>query len=244
MGSKGSSLKPREELDKLEYRDTPAADYKKDRFLRAAIIACEGAIEYAHRYARLAKEMAAEEQDPGRKKELERIADVCEQVPAKPARDFHEAVQSFWFIHLCLNLETASIAEMPGRLDQHLYPLYHKDVIEEGNLTRQDAAELLGCLFMKFNEMTTVKVKYDKENIPGTHLQDLTICGVHEDGTDASNELSYMLLEVLAQVEMPQPPIYVRYHNNIDPECWMKAVEVNVRRGTGTRRLSMMALEY
>ena len=233
IGLEGIIAEAKQELAGLEYRDNPAADYKKDRFLRAAIIACEGAIEYAQRYARLAREMAAEEQEPRRKKELERIADVCDRVPAKPARDFYEAVQSFWFIHLCLNLETASIAEMPGRLDQHLYPLYHKDVIEEGKLTRQDAAELLGCLFVKFNEMTTVKVKYDKENIPGTHLQDLTVCGVHEDGTDASNELSYLLLEVLAQIEMPQPPVYVRYHNNINRALWMKAVEVNVRRGDG-----------
>lgn len=233
IGLEGIILEAKEELEKLEYFDHPAEDYKKDCFLRACIIACEGAIEYAHRYSRLAEEMARKEQNQRRKKELEKIAEICKHVPAKPARNFYEAVQSFWFIHLCVNLESASLGESPGRLDQHLYPLYYKDVIKEGNISRQEAAELLGCLFVKFNEMTSVKNSYDKKNIPGTHLQDTTICGVTRDGNDASNELSYMLLEVLGQVEFPQPPIYVRYHSKINPEVWMKAVEINVKRGDG-----------
>jgi pyruvate formate-lyase/glycerol dehydratase family glycyl radical enzyme len=231
IGLEGIIAEAKEELNKLDYSDQ--ASYKKDVFLQAVIIACEGAIEFAHRYARLAEEMAAKEKNPGRKKELEKIAEVCQRVPAKPARNFHEALQSFWFIHICVNLESASLAELPGRMDQYLYSIYTKDVLEEGNTSRQEAAELLGCLFVKFNEMTSIKIAYDKDNIPGTHLQDLTICGVTREGQDASNELSYMLLEVLAQVELPQPPIYVRYHNKINPEVWLKAVEVNVRRGDG-----------
>ncbi len=233
IGLEGVIAEARAELDKLEYDKHPAEDYKKDCFLQAVIIALEGAITYAHRYSKLASEMAAGEADPVRKMELERIAEVCRQVPARPARNFHEAVQSFWFIHLCINLETAFLAECPSRLDQYLYPLYRKDVIEEGRLSRREAAELLACLFVKFNEITCVKMSYDKKNIPGTHLQDVTICGVTREGKDASNELSYMMLEVLAQVNFPQPPIYVRYHNKINPEVWMKALEVNVRRGDG-----------
>jgi pyruvate formate-lyase/glycerol dehydratase family glycyl radical enzyme len=233
IGLEGIIAEAKEALNKLDYSDNPAEDYNKDCFLQAVIIACEGAIEYAHRYARLAEEMAAKEKNPGRKKELERIAEVCQRVPAKPARNFYEALQSFWFIHICVNLETASIHEIPGRMDQYLYSIYTKDVLEEGNTSRQEAAELLGCLFVKFNEMTSVRSAYDRDNIPGTHLQDLTICGVTSDGIDASNELSYMLLEVLAQVQYPQPPIYIRYHNKINPEVWLKAVEVNVRRGDG-----------
>lgn len=237
IGLEGVISEAQEELNKLEYDIHPEKDYKKECFLRAVIIACKGAIEYAHRYSRLAEEMAAQEEDHGRKKELKRISEVCRWVPAKPARNFYEAVQSFWFIHLCVNLEKASLGESPGRIDQYLYPLYHKDVIKEGNISRQEAAELLACLFVKFNEMTSVKNNYNKDNIPGTHLQDTTICGVTRDGKDASNELSYMLLEVLRQVKFPQPPIYVRYHNKINPEIWIKAIEVNVERGDGNPAL-------
>ena len=237
IGLEGIIAEAKEELNKLAYNDHPADDYKKECFLQAVIIALEGAAEYAHRYSRLAEELAAKEQNQGRKRELENIAEVCRWVPAKPARNFHEAVQSFWFIHLCVNLETAFLAESPGRIDQYLYPLYCKDVIEEGTMTRPEAAELLACLFVKFNEMTCVKINYDKKIIPGTHLQDVTVGGQTREGKDASNELSYMLLEVLAQMEFPQPPIYVRYHNKINREIWMKALEVNIRRGDGNPAL-------
>jgi len=233
IGLEGIIEEAKEELKSLEYYDHPADDLKKEIFLQAVIIALEGAIEYAGRYAALAKEMAEKEQDPVRKKELERIAGVCSHVPAKPARNFYEAVQCFWLIHLCVNLETSFLAETPSRMDQYLYPLYYKDVIAEGTLSRQEAAELLSCLMVKFNQFTCVKMSYDKKNIPGTHLQDVTICGVDRDGRDASNELSYLMLEVLGQTNLPQPPIYVRYHNKINREVWMKALEINVRRGDG-----------
>ena len=233
VGLEGIIAECKEALSKLEFGANAKEDCGKDSFLRGAIIACEGAILYAHRYSKLAKEMAAKEQNSQRKKELEKIAEVCEQVPAKPARSFYEAVQSFWLIHLCTNLECASLGESPSRIDQYLYPMYKKDIMDEETMSRQDAAELLACLFVKINEMTSVKISFDRNNIPGTQLQATTICGVDKDGLDASNELSYMLLEVLAQVEFPQPPLYVRYHNKINQDVWMKAIEVNVRRGDG-----------
>lgn len=233
IGLEGIIEEAKAARDALEFGLDSAADYDKDRFLTAVIIACEGAIVYAQRYVALAKEMAEAENNPVRKAELLQIAENCAQVPAKPARTFYEALQSFWFIHLFINLETASLAECPGRMDQYLFPLYRKDVMEEKNLSRQDAAELMACLFVKLNNQTAVKNNYDKNNIPGTMLQGLTICGVDKDGRDASNELSYMILEVLAQVQFPQPPVYVRHHNKIDRKIWMKALEVNVRRGDG-----------
>ena len=223
----------KDKLSELEFNEHPKEDYEKSNFLNAVVIALEGAIEYSHRFSRLAAEMAEREADPKRKAELEKISEVCWNVPAKPAKNFHEAVQCFWFIHLCENLETSFQAESPSRIDQYLYPMYFQDVIQEQTLSRQDAAELLGCLFVKINELTCVKNNYEKNNIPGTTLQATTICGVDKDGNDASNELSYLLLEVLAQVQFPQPPIYVRYHPDIDRRVWMKALEVNIRRGDG-----------
>jgi len=233
IGFEGIIAEAKEALSKLEFDTDSAADYEKDRFLNAVIIACEGAIIFGQRHAALAREMAETEADPVRKQELLEIAEICTQVPAKPARNFREAVQSMWFVHLCINLETASLADSPSRVDQYLFPTYYKDVMLEKTMSRQDAAELIACLFIKLNNQTAVKNNYDKKNIPGTMLQDVTICGVDAQGRDASNELSYLLLETCAQINFPQPPIYVRHHNKINREIWMKALEANVRRGDG-----------
>ena len=93
-----------------------------------------------------------------------------------------------------------------------MYPMYKKDVLEEKTLSRQNAAELFACVLVKINEISVVKNNYEKNNIPGTTLQATTLCGQTSDGRDASNELSYLILECQAQVNLPQPPIYVRYH--------------------------------
>ncbi|MBN2240631.1 MAG: hypothetical protein JW712_12725, partial [Dehalococcoidales bacterium] len=238
VGFEGFIKEAKEAISKLTY-ENPEEDYEKDCFLQAVIITLEGAIEYSHRYARLAEEMAGKETDPVRKKELERIAETCWQVPSKPARTFYEAVQSLWLTHICVNLEVAAIGLSPNRIDQYLYPLYKKDVIEDGTLSREEAAEILGCLFVKYNEIMSIGPHLftsaaEANDIADTQLQNTVVCGLKpEDGKDASNELSYMILEVLGQVQMPQPPIYVRYHPRINQQVWMKAVEINVRRGDG-----------
>lgn len=223
----------RDRLAQLDFTEDPKGDNERCNFLNGVIIALEGAILFAQRHAALAETMAAEEPNEMRKAELLKIAEVCRHVPAKPARNFHEAVQAFWFTHLCENLECSFQAESPSRIDQYLYPMYRQDVIENGTLSRQDAAELFACALVKINELSVVKNSYEKNNIPGTTLQATTLCGQTPDGRDASNELSYLILECQAQINLPQPPIYVRYHKNIDQRVWLKAIEVNVRRGDG-----------
>ena len=223
----------RAQRDGLDFTADPKSDHEKYNFLTAVMIALEGAITFAKRHAALAREMAAAEPDAARRAELLGIAEACERVPAKPARSFREACQAFWFTHLCENLECAFQAESPSRIDQYLYPMYEKDVIREQTLSRQDAAELFALVLVKINEIYVVKNSYEKNNIPGTTLQATTLCGQTADGRDASNELSYLILECQAQVDLPQPPIYVRYHKNIDKRVWYKAIEVNVRRGDG-----------
>ena len=219
--------------DALEFGADAKNDNEKYNFYTGVIYALEGAIIFARRHAELARQMAEKETDAARKAELLKIAEVCEHVPAKPARNFHEACQAFWFTHLCENLECAFQAESPSRIDQYLYPMYKKDVIDDGTLSRQDAAELFALVLVKINEICVVKNNYEKNNIPGTTLQATTICGQTPDGKDASNELSYLILECQAQVNLPQPPIYVRWHKHIDQRVWIKAIEVNVRRGDG-----------
>ncbi|MFC1820924.1 pyruvate formate lyase family protein, partial [Thermodesulfobacteriota bacterium] len=229
-GLNGIIAEAKEGLQKLSFSDKD--DLGKYYFLKAVIIACEGAIKFAHRYAELARELAGKESDTVRKKELEKIADICQWVPANPARSFYEALQCFWFIHLSDNLEGAYITDTPGRMDQYLYPFYKRD-LEEGRLSRQEAAEQLGCLWVKLNEMEAIKSTLWKEAGQSSQFQNVTIGGVTSDGKDATNELTYLLMEISRQLKLTQPPLYLRCHKDTPIELFIKAVEVNRDRGDG-----------
>lgn len=229
-GLNGVIAEAKEGLQKLSFSGKD--DINKHYFLQAVVIACEGAINFAHRYAELASEMASRESDAVRKKELEKIADICQWVPANPAHTFHEALQSFWFIHLCVQMEVAFSNEIPGRMDQYLYPFYKRD-LEEGQLTRQEAAELLGLLWVKFAEIDHVRGKIQREMSEANQGQNVTIGGVTSDGKDATNELTYLLLEVTRQLKTAQPSLYLRCHKGTPEELWMKTAEVNRDRGDG-----------
>jgi pyruvate formate-lyase/glycerol dehydratase family glycyl radical enzyme len=229
-GLNGVLKQIKEEIDSLDF--SLEGSLQKYEFLKAGSICCEAVIDFAHRYASLAKELAGREVDTRRKAELEAIALNCQWVPANTARTFHEALQSFFILFLAMNLEAASHSESAGRMDQYLYPLYKKD-ITEGRITRQEAAELLGCLWVKFNELETIKALSIKQLSMGSQFIDTTICGVTKDGKDATNELSFMILEVAGQMKMPQPPLYLRYHQGISEELLVKALEINRRTGCG-----------
>ncbi|MFC2004556.1 pyruvate formate lyase family protein, partial [Chloroflexota bacterium] len=220
----------REELENVDL--SIRGSWEKYEFLKSGIICCEALINFASRYASLAREMAKRESDPVRKKELESIAEVCQWVPANPARSFYEALQSFWFAFIAMNVEGQEHQDTPGRMDQYLYPLYEKD-IREGKIKRQEAAELLGCVWVKLNEMMTVKTESVQQHTQGNQSQDITICGVTRDGKDATNELSFLLMEVTRQMKTPQPPLYIRYHNLISEDFLVKAVEANRDHGAG-----------
>ncbi|MFC1929049.1 pyruvate formate lyase family protein, partial [Chloroflexota bacterium] len=230
QGLNGVIREIREELEKVDL--SIRGSWEKYEFLKAGIICCEALINFAQRYANLARVLAERESDAVRKKELEEIAEVCQWVPANPARNFYEALQSFWFAFLAMNLERAVHTDTPGRMDQYLYPLYEKDIIE-GRIKQQEAAELLGCLWVKFNEMEAVKSLQVQESNQGSMFQDITICGVTRDGKDATNELSFLILEVTRQMKMVQPPVYIRYHNGLSDELLVKAVETNRDHGAG-----------
>ncbi len=230
IGFNGIIAEAKERLQKLLFSDKD--DINKYHFYQAVIIAAEGVIKFAHRYAKLAKELAGKESDAVRRVELEKIANTCQWVPANPARTFYEALQSFWFTHLCVELEAADSSEAPGRMDQYMYPFYKRD-LEEGRLNRQEAAELLGLLWIKFTEMEHLKGATLKEMAQASQFQNVTIGGVTKDGRDATNELTYLLLEVARQLKTSQPPLYLSCHKGMAEELWMKAVEVNRDRGDG-----------
>ncbi|MFC1986892.1 pyruvate formate lyase family protein, partial [Chloroflexota bacterium] len=229
-GLNGVLREIREELESVDL--SIRGSWEKYELLKAGIICCEAVIDFANRYASLAIEMAKIERDVVRKEELERIAEVCQWVPANPARSFYEAVQGFWFAFLAMNLERSLITDTAGRMDQYLYPLYERDIIE-GRITRQEAAELLGCLWVKFNEMEAVRSPTQQQVNQGSNFQDITICGVTRDGKDATNELSFLILEVTRQMKMPQPAVYMRYHNGLSEELLIKAIETNRDHSAG-----------
>jgi formate C-acetyltransferase len=207
---------------------------RKYWLLKACVISCEAFIKYAKRHADLAREMAEKETRPARKAELLRIADACERVPGEPPRDFFEAVQCVRLYHLICWKESSDRPEVPvGRLDQLLYPYYKADK-DAGKITAQDAAELLGALWLKIRECENlVTIPREQRAAPGSLLPNITLCGVDAEGNDLTNEISWLVLEAMAQIKLSEPAIYVRYHPDIDPEFVHHALECNREFGGG-----------
>ncbi len=228
-GLKGVIEEAEDKVKALKFQDSE--DGEKWYFYQAVIIAMKGMIAYAKRYAKLAYELAEGEKNPRRKRELERIARTCEWVPENPARGFYEAVQSFRLLHLGMNLETGGAGEVPGRLDQFLFPFYERD-IREGKLTVQEAAELLACLLNKINEMDCAKAGILRKLATSHHGTSVTIGGVDGKGNDATNELSYLILKVAKELKLAVS-IYLRVHDGTPDEFMIRAIECNRAVGGG-----------
>src|SRR5690606_4382883 len=188
----------------------------------------------AKRHAEKAMELAKTEQNPERKRELERIAEVCTHVPANAPRDFWEALQSYWFVHIGVITELNTWDSFnPGKLDQHLYPFYKKG-LEDGTLTREGAMELLECFWVKFNNQPAPpKVGITLEE-SGTYTDfcNINIGGVKPDGSDGVNEVSYLLLEVIKYMRLLQPSTNVQISKKNPDKFVIKAGEV-IREGMG-----------
>jgi len=201
-------------------------------FLEALLLLCEATMDFAARYAALARAMAQEAQDPIRQTELLRIAEICDCVPAKPARNFWEACQSFWFLQLIPQIEANGFSITPGRFDQYMYPFYRADV-DAGRLTPAEAQELLECLWIKFSEISRVDDRGMAEiNAGYASGQNLCIGGKTASGRDGTNELSYMCLAANAHLQLPQPNFTLRLHRDTPQELLDVAVRV-IARGNG-----------
>ncbi|MCX8032414.1 MAG: hypothetical protein N3B14_03325 [Thermoleophilia bacterium] len=207
---------------------------RKWYLLKSIIVMFEAVITFAKRHAALAREMAEKTADPKRKAELLKIADVCERVPAEPPRDFWEAVQAIRFQHLAFWKESSDRAEVPiGRIDQFWYPYYKKD-IESGKITRQQAAELIGAFWLKIREVENlVTIKREHRAAPGSQLPNVTLCGRDKDGNDLTNELSWLILEVMRQIKLSEPAVYIRWHEDMDEAFLIHALECNRDFGGG-----------
>lgn len=202
--------------------------YEKLNELRAMDIAADALIIYAQRYAEKLEEIAKKESDPARKEELWQMAEICRWVPAHPPRTFWEALQHYWFTHVGVVYETNPWDSFsPGRIDQHLYPFFKRD-LEEGRLTRERAKELLQAFWLKFNNQPAVpKVGVTaEESFTYNDFSKLNLGGLTADGSDAVNELSYLILEVLDEMRTLQPNTAVLISNKTPDRFLHKALEV------------------
>ena len=220
-------------ISELDYIYDPEATDKQQE-LEAMAISCDATILFAERHAALAEEKAAKEQDPQRKKELEKIADVCRWVPAHAPRDLWEAIQMYWFVHLGTVTELNGWDSMnPGHIDQHLWPFYQKG-IEDGTLTRDKAKELLSCLWIKFNNQPAPPKVGVTALESGTYndFTNINIGGVDRNGESATNDLSYMILEIQEELHELQPGLSIHIAQNTPDEFLLEGIKV-IRQGHG-----------
>jgi len=195
-----------EQLEQLDFLNDPEATDKKEQ-LEGMKISCDAAIVFAERHADLAEELAAKELNINRKNELLKIAEVCRWVPANAPRNFHEAIQMYWFVHLGTITELNGWDAMnPGHFDQHLTPFYNKE-IEEGTLTKEQAKELLSCFWIKVNNHPAPPKVGITAKESGTYndFTNINIGGVKPDGSDGVSDVSYMMLQIVEELHLLQP---------------------------------------
>jgi len=233
MGLLGFKEKIAASLAQLDFEGDPEA-YEKRAELIAMDIAADAMIAYARRHAQAARALAEKTADPERKRELLKIAEICEWVPAHAPRNFWEALQGYWFYHLGVITELNGWdAFNPGHLDQHLYPLFRQD-LESGALTREEAKELLSCFWIKFNNQPAPPKVGVTAAESGTYndFVNINLGGLTPDGKDASNELSYLILEVADELHLRQPQVNLQV-SRVTPDRLLEAACRVVRKGYG-----------
>lgn len=220
-------------LSKLDFACDPEALDRREQLV-AMGIACDALILFAARHAALAERLASETNDLVRRAELERIAAVCRHVPAHAPRDFQEALQYYWFCHLGVITELNGWdAFNPGHLDQHLLPFYRRG-LADGTLTAESARELLECFFVKFNNHPAPpKVGVTAaESGTYTDFANINLGGLLADGSDGSNEVSHLLLEIIDEMHLLQPSSNVQASRKT-PDALLKHALKVVRKGYG-----------
>lgn len=204
----------------------------KNIYLQSLLKIISAISGFARRYADEAEKQAESCLNETRRQELLEIARICSMVPLHPATSFREAIQSFWFFHLVLNLESNSYAISPGRFDQYINPYYQKD-LDQGIISQEAAQEVINCLWIKFAELTVVKEgETAKASNTYTDFQNLNIGGLKKDGTDGVNDISYMCIEAQKELCLPQPQLSCLISTRSPREFLVKSCELT-RKGTG-----------
>jgi pyruvate formate-lyase/glycerol dehydratase family glycyl radical enzyme len=215
-------------VSELEEKLQQARGRKKKDFLRALIISCQAAAVFASRYAAEAERLAAEEPDESRREELRQIAATCRKVPWNPAESFQEALQALWFTHMLVVAAESypGAGVSPGRIDQYLHPYYQRD-IDSGQITRDEARELLQCYWLKHN------YAYDYQGRVGTNQginsgfgQLITLGGLGPQGEDASNPLTWLMLDVIEDMNLVEPKPNIRLHQNTPDDLLQRVVGI------------------
>jgi formate C-acetyltransferase len=194
--------------------ESESAEKEQREFARAIMIAAEAVRPLMERYAKEAERLAGAETATARKQELLEIARICRKVPWLPPDNFTEALQAMWMTHMLLMASESypGPGVSPGRVDQYLYPYFKKD-IDSGRLSRDEAKEWLTCWFIKHN------YAYDYQGWVGTNQginasfgQLITLAGMDAEGNDASNDLTYLMLDVIEELNLLEPKPNVRMH--------------------------------
>ncbi|OGS74352.1 MAG: glycyl radical enzyme [Flavobacteria bacterium RIFCSPLOWO2_12_FULL_35_11] len=222
-----------ERLNKLDFLNDPEATDKKEQ-LDGMAISCDAAIIFAERHADFAEELASKENDIQRKKELLKIAEVCRWVPANAPRNFHEAIQMYWFVHLGTITELNGWDAMnPGHFDQHLTPFYEKELLE-GTLNKEEAKELLSCFWIKVNNHPAPPKVGITAKESGTYndFTNINIGGVKKDGSNGVSEVSYIMLEIVEELHVLQPGNSVHISSKT-PDRFLKEACKVIRQGHG-----------
>ena len=220
-------------LAQLDFLNDPQALSKKEE-LEAMRIAAEALILFAERHAEMARTMAKAEKNKTRRAELLKIAEVCSRVPRNAPRNFWEALQYYWFVHLGVITELNTWDSFnPGRLDQHLYPFYRKG-LANGTLTEESARELLQAFWVKFNNQPAPpKVGVTaQESATYTDFCLINVGGVKTDGEDGVNDLSFLILDVIEEMRLLQPSSMVQISKKT-PDRFLKRALRIVRTGFG-----------
>ncbi len=214
------------------YRDPEVWDKREQ--LSAMAISCDAVILFAERHVVEAERQAAAERDPARRAELQRIAEVCRHVPAHAPRDFHEALQAYWFCHLAVITELNGWDSFsPGHLDQHLGPFYARG-LADGTLTREKAREILECFFVKFNNQPAPpKVGVTAaESGTYTDFANINLAGLLADGGDGANEVTHLVLDVVDDMHLLQPSSNLQLSRRTGEDVLAHALRV-VGKGYG-----------
>jgi formate C-acetyltransferase len=219
-----------ERLARLDSADPD--ELRKLPFLRSVVMAMEAAAEIGKRFAVKAKELAEKEEDAERKAELLKIAEVCDWVPAKPARTFYEALQSCWFTYILQTWEVIeTVGGAMGRMDQYLYPYYESD-IREGRITKEEAQELIDCWIMKLQSVSWSLRDRHNDLFGERSSAHLSVGGYKADGSDATNEVSYMFIEAMMHTRLHNPYFSVLIHSQSPDDFLIKACQL-CSLGTG-----------
>lgn len=206
------------------------ANASQQEFYRCVILVMQGVQKFMQRYADLLEEKA--DSYPKYTASMRELAKICQNLQNRPAQSFHEALQSTWFLFVVLHMESNASSFSPGRLDQILYPYYQKDLAEK-KMDDDQALEMIECLWLKFNEIVYLRNKNSAKYFAGFPIGfNVVVGGQDENGNDASNALSHLLIQAQEDIGLPQPNLSVRLFEHTDQALLTHAVKC-VSKGSG-----------